>query len=103
MQNYNLKTLHQEIDFTPLIVEFIIELLKYQDLEATFLTLSKVPKYNLKIIFQEFMNTFNDRSGIYQYFYHLIKEHKSQLEWTEINYIVRNVSKFDVLIFNIFY
>lgn len=101
MQNYNLKTLHQEIDFTPLIKEFIIELLKYQDLEATFLTLSKVPKYNLKIIFQEFMNTFNDRSGIYQYFYHLIKEHKSQLEWTEINYIVRNVSKFDVLIFDL--
>lgn len=101
MQNYNLQTLHREINFTPLTKDFIIEVLKYQDLKKTFSTLSKIPEYNTNIIFQDFMNTFNVQSGIYQYFYQLIKEHKNELEWIEINFVVKNAFEFDSLIFDL--
>ena len=78
MKNYNLKTLRQEIDFTPLTKEFIIELLRYQDLTQLFLNFKRIPNDNLNHILKEFMNVFNKESGIYQYFYGLIKEHKKQ-------------------------
>lgn len=101
MQNYNLEILRQEVDFTPLSENFIIELLKYQDLEKTFLALNKIPKHNLNIIIQEFINTFNEHSGIYQYFYRLIREHKNELEWIEINFVVKNAFEFNSLIFDL--
>lgn len=101
MQNYNLKTLRQEIDFTPLTKEFIIELLRYQDLTQLFLNFKRIPNDNLKHILKEFMNVFNKESGIYQYFYGLIKEHKNELELSEIYFVVKSSSKFDILVFDL--
>lgn len=101
MQNYNLKTLRQEIDFTPLTKEFIIELLRYQDLTQLFLNFKRIPNDNLNHILKEFMNVFNKESGIYQYFYGLIKEHKIELELSEIYFVVKASSKFDILVFDL--
>lgn len=101
MKNYNLKTLRQEIDFTPLTKEFIIELLRYQDLTQLFLNFKRIPNDNLNHILKEFMNVFNKESGIYQYFYGLIKEHKNELELSEIYFVVKVSSKFDILVFDL--
>ena len=75
--------------------------MRYQDLTQLFLNFKRIPNDNLNHILKEFMNVFNKESGIYQYFYGLIKEHKNELELSEIYFVVKASSKFDILVFDL--
>ena len=90
--------LQNDIDFTLLTQNYLLEILNYYDLRSTISLLSKIPIENRKIIENEFLNVFNLQSGIYKYFKKLIKNNQYQKEMNDLTYIIKG--NFNKLIFD---
>lgn len=103
MNKYNLKELESEIDFTPLITMYILELLKIKDLKTILNIIEKIPKENNIIITKTFINIFNKQSGIYKYIQRLIIKKDQKREFTTLKLIIKENKKnkisFDIEIF----
>lgn len=103
MKKYNLKDLESEIDFTPLITMYILELLKTKDLKTILNIIEKIPKENNIIIKRTFINIFNRHSGIYQYIQRLILKKEQKKEFATLKLIIKeneyNKISFDIEIF----
>ena len=103
MNKYNLKELESEIDFTPLITMYILELLKIKDLKTVLNIIKKIPKENSMIIKNTFINIFNKQSGIYQYIQRLIIKKDQKREYATLKLIIKanesNKISFDIEIF----
>lgn len=100
IEKYPLKEIKKEIDFTPLTQKFLIELLKYQNLEEILNLLTKLPLENKGIIENEFFNVFNKQSGIYNFFEKVIKNKETSKEIENIKLIKNNAKNYDPLIFD---
>lgn len=88
MQRYNLKTLKEEIDFYPLIENYLKKYLDYTNLKELLNLISLLPINNKIIVDNIFMNTFNQNSYLYQYFKKNILAGKFEKELLEIKMII---------------
>lgn len=84
MKKYNLKELSSKIDFSPLTKEYLLELLKTENIDTILKLINSLPQINKKWLKENFINIFNENSGIYIYIENLIKE-KEKEEEKEIN------------------
>lgn len=100
MQKYNLKELEREIDFTPLITLYILELLKVKDLKTFLNIIEEIPKENKVIIKRDFINIFDEHSGIYQYLQCLIVKKEQKKEITTLKLVIKE-KKGDRITFDI--
>ena len=101
-QNYQLKDLEYDIDFTLLTHDFVLEILKKESLSSFLLLLDKMPIENKNILIQTFFNIFHKEKGIYLYFKRLILEEKEKKEYQELKTMLE-LKKKDTLTFDTIY
>ena len=101
-QNYQLKDLEYDIDFTLLTHDFVLEILKKESLSSFLLLLDKMPIENKNILIQTFFNIFHKEKGIYLYFKRLILEEKEKKEYQELKTMLE-LKKKDTLTFDTVY
>ena len=101
-QNYQLKDLKYDIDFTLLTHDFVLEILKKESLSSFLLLLDKMPIENKNILIQTFFNIFHKEKGIYLYFKRLILEEKEKKEYQELKTMLE-LKKKDTLTFDTVY
>lgn len=101
-QNYQLKDLEYDIDFTLLTYDFVLEILKKESLSSFLLLLDKMPIENKNILIQTFFNIFHKEKGIYLYFKRLILEEKEKKEYQELKTMLE-LKKKDTLTFDTVY
>ncbi len=101
-QNYQLKDLKYDIDFTLLTHDFVLEILKKESLSSFLLLLDKMPIENKNILIQTFFNIFHKEKGIYLYFKRLILEEKEKKEYQELKTMLE-LKKKDTLTFDTIY
>ena len=101
-QNYQLKDLEYDIDFTLLTHNFVLEILKKESLSSFLLLLDKMPIENKNILIQTFFNIFHKEKGIYLYFKRLILEEKGKKEYQELKTMLE-LKKKDTLTFDTVY
>ena len=101
-QNYQLKDLKYDIDFTLLTHDFVLEILKKESLSSFLLLLDKMPIENKNILIQTFFNIFHKEKGIYLYFKRLILEEKEKKEYQELKTTLE-LKKKDTLTFDTVY
>lgn len=101
-QNYQLKDLEYDIDFTLLTHDFVLEILKKESLSSFLLLLDKMPIENKNILIQNFFNIFHKEKGIYLYFKRLILEEKEKKEYQELKTMLE-LKKKDTLTFDTIY
>ena len=103
MKKYNLKELSSEIDFSPLTKEYLLELLKTENIDTILKLINSLPQINKKWLKENFINIFNENSGIYIYIENLIKEKEEEKEINVLKAIVKENEKnkltFDTEIF----
>ena len=101
-QNYQLKDLEYDIDFTLLTHDFVLEILKKESLSSFLLLLDKMPIENKNILIQTFFNILNKEKEIYLYFKRLILEEKEKKEYQELKTMLE-LKKKDTLTFDTVY
>ena len=103
MKKYNLKELSSEIDFSPLTKEYLLELLKTENIDTILKLINSLPQINKKWLKENFINIFNENSGIYIYIENLIKEKEEEKEINVLKAIIKENEKnkltFDTEIF----
>lgn len=101
IQKYDLKKMNKEINFTPLIQNYILELLNVNSLEKIIQIIENLPFSNKQIIKNYFFNVFNPNSGINQYFKQIIieKEESNTQIIHKIKYILKYSNLLNKLIF----
>lgn len=103
MKKYNLKELSSKIDFSPLTKEYLLELLKTENIDTILKLINSLPQINKKWLKENFINIFNENSGIYIYIENLIKEKEEEKEINVLKAIIKENEKnkltFDTEIF----
>ena len=103
MKKYNLKELSSKIDFSPLTKEYLLELLKTENIDTILKLINSLPQINKKWLKENFINIFNENSGIYIYIENLIKEKEEEKEINVLKTIIKENEKnkltFDTEIF----
>ena len=103
MKKYNLKELSSEIDFSPLTKEYLLELLKTENIDTILKLINSLPQINKKWLKENFINIFNENSGIYIYIESLIREKEEEKEISVLKAIIKENEKnkltFDTEIF----
>lgn len=93
MKKYNLKELSSEIDFSPLTKEYLLELLKTENIDTILKLINSLPQINKKWLKENFINIFNENSGIYIYIENLIKEKEEEKEINVLKAIIKENEK----------
>lgn len=100
MKKYNLKEIKGEIDWNPLINQFLLELLKYKSLNDVFSLLFQLSEDNMLIIEETFFNTFETTSGIYSYFKRNVFNEKNSIILNDLKHILKFKNNFNKLFFD---
>ena len=74
MTKYKWNKLNKDIDFSPLVTDFIVEVLKNNSIKKIFEILQPLPLNNQQLIKDQFFNVFDLNSGINQYLKNLIND-----------------------------
>lgn len=93
MKKYNLKELSSKIDFSPLTKEYLLELLKTENIDTILKLINSLPQINKKWLKENFINIFNENSGIYIYIESLIREKEEEKEINVLKAIIKENEK----------
>lgn len=102
MTQYKLNKLNKDIDFSPLIKDFVVEVLKNNSIKKMFEILQMLPLTNQEIIKDSFFNVFDINSGINQHLQNLVsdKGKNNNQVLIEIKLILNYSKNFNKLIFD---
>ena len=101
VNKYNVLELKKDIDFEPLLNLYLVELLNYRTFLEVKGVISMVCVDNQQIIWQFFLNSFNENSGIYKYIDKLILNENYEEELEVIKDLVKRKDEFDKAIFDV--
>ena len=101
VNKYNVLELKKDIDFEPLLNLYLVELLNYRTFLEVREVISMVCVDNQQIIWQFFLNSFNENSGIYKYIDKLILDENYEEELKVIKDLVKRKDEFDKAIFDV--
>lgn len=101
VNKYNVLELKKDIDFEPLLNLYLVELLNYRTFLEVKGVISMVCVDNQQIIWQFFLNSFNENSGIYKYIDKLILNENYEEELKVIKDLVKRKDEFDKAIFDV--
>ena len=101
VNKYNVLELKKDIDFEPLLNLYLVELLNYRTFLEVREVISMVCLDNQQIIWQFFLNSFNENSGIYKYIDKLILDENYEEELKVIKDLVKRKDEFDKAIFDV--
>ena len=101
VNKYNVLELKKDIDFEPLLNLYLVELLNYRTFLEVREVISMVCVDNQQIIWQFFLNSFNENSGIYKYIDKLILNENYEEELEVIKDLVKRKDEFDKAIFDV--
>ena len=101
VNKYNVLELKKDIDFEPLLNLYLVELLNYRTFLEVKGVISMVCVDNQQIIWQFFLNSFNENSGIYKYIDKLILDENYEEELKVIKDLVKRKDEFDKAIFDV--
>ena len=102
MTKYKWNKLNKDIDFSPLVTDFIVEVLKNNSIKKIFEILQPLPLNNQQLIKDQFFNVFDLNSGINQYLKNLINDkmkNNNQI-FLEIKLILNYSKNLNKLIFD---
>ena len=102
MIKYKWNKLNKDIDFSPLVTDFIVEVLKNNSIKKIFEILQPLPLNNQQLIKDQFFNVFDLNSGINQYLKNLINDkmkNNNQI-FLEIKLILNYSKNLNKLIFD---
>ena len=102
MTKYKWNKLNKNIDFSPLVKDFIVEVLKNNSIKKIFEILQPLPLNNQQLIKDQFFNVFDLNSGINQYLKNLINDkmkNNNQI-FLEIKLILNYSKNLNKLIFD---
>ena len=88
MNHYNLKDMRKEINFEPLTNNYLLEILKIDNLSNLYYLLEIILPVNKKIIEGTFFNIYKKNSGIYMYFKKIIIKKAKEQEISEIKLVI---------------
>lgn len=101
VNKYNVLELKKDIDFEPLLNLYLVELLNYRTFLEVREVISMICVDNQQIIWQFFLNSFNENSGIYKYIDKLILNENYEEELKVIKDLVKRKDEFDKAIFDV--
>lgn len=101
VNKYNVLELKKDIDFEPLLNLYLVELLNYRTFLEVREVISMICVDNQQIIWQFFLNSFNENSGIYKYIDKLILDENYEEELKVIKDLVKRKDEFDKAIFDV--
>lgn len=101
VNKYNVLELKKDIDFEPLLNLYLVELLNYRTFLEVREVISMICVDNQQIIWQFFLNSFNENSGIYKYIDKLILNENYEEELEVIKDLVKRKDEFDKAIFDV--
>ena len=101
VNKYNVLEKKKDIDFEPLLNLYLVELLNYRTFLEVREVISMVCVDNQQIIWQFFLNSFNENSGIYKYIDKLILDENYEEELKVIKDLVKRKDEFDKAIFDV--
>lgn len=101
VNKYNVLELKKDIDFEPLLNLYLVELLNYRTFLEVREVISMICVDNQQIIWQFFLNSFNENSGIYKYIDKLILDENCEEELKVIKDLVKRKDEFDKAIFDV--